>query len=287
MMTKQQQLLVLPIEQLQDEIILQALLYLPKNNIAYFSYSNRHYYQLVHENDYLWRELCKLFHQFKTIEETTDNKNELKLFENISTWKEQYKELVSFHFDIECAVDCRELIYSNNDRSVMNPKTDTAAYWASSRCTHLLKPGNRYQWSFVLDELDRERPNAYLILVGIETKSFPFRTQGTSDVLAYTEKHDGCCLIVGSCATYHKGSKIYATNLDIQLKRGDCIGVVLDMSTDTNSTAVVEFYLIFNQQATLIQSREIPKNEFYPAVSLTQEMKVTIGSWPANCKIIN
>jgi hypothetical protein len=283
---------LLPIEQLQDEIILQSLLYLPKNEIVFFSYSNRHYYQLVHENDYLWRELCKLFYhvkQTKDIEEL-DNSNqseiyELKLFENVSSWKGQYKELVSYHFDVECAVGSRELVYSNHNRSVMNPKTETASYWASSRCTSLLKPGNKYQWSFTLSEYNRASHNTYWILLGIETASFPFKNQSGDDVLGYASVHNGCCLVVGSCTSIHKGDRINPTNTDIELKQGDCIGVVLDMSKDSDS-AVIEFYHILDQQATLILSRQIPKNEYYPAVSMNQEMKVTIGSWPVNCKLV-
>jgi hypothetical protein len=280
-------LVLLAIEQLQDEIILQSLLYLPKNDIVFFSYSNKHYYQLVHMNDYLWRELCKLHYLVKTIDnEENRNSIQLKLSKYSTTWKEEYKELVNYHFDINCAKDIRVLEYSNNNRSVMNPKTEEASYWATTRCTRLLTPGNKYHWSFKLDEFSRLSHNTYLILLGIETKLFPFHSQVGGDVLGYNQTHKGCCLVVGSCESFHAGVRESPMNGFTELKREDCIGIVLDMSTDSDS-AMIEFYQIVDKQATLIHRRNIPKNEYYPAVSMNKEMKVTIGGWPSSCKIVN
>jgi hypothetical protein len=216
-----------------------------------------------------------------SIQETVDRETKY-----ITTWKDEYKELVNYHFDINCAKDSRVLEYSNNNRSVMNPKTEEASYWASTRCTRLLKPGNKYHWSFILDEFSRPSHNSFLILLGIETKLFPFHSQVGGDVLGYRECNKGCCLVVGSCESFHEAVRESPMNGQTVLKRGDCIGIVLDMSTGSDS-AVIEFYQIVDQQATLIHRRNIPKNEYYPAVSMNQEMKVTIDRWPSSCKIVN
>jgi hypothetical protein len=298
-----------PIQQIPDDLVLNLLLFVNVGDISRFSYSNKQYYELIHETDYLWKELCRIYLQrggwameitsqndaetelVDRIEQELNKEKqqqqlsfELKLSEGNTRWRDEYRELVTFRFDSMSCDKCREMIYSNNNRSAENPQKPTSGYWATTRGQKLLKPGNRYQWTFTLETFSRDSHNTWWIMVGVENTDFPFQSQQGNDVIGYQSQHGGAALIIGPCTFTHKGDRQTPPKY-VQLASGDCVGVVLDMTnssgkSDTN-TASIEFYHITESQCNRIIKATIPAKPYYPAVSMNQNQKVTIGPWPA------
>jgi hypothetical protein len=261
--------------QLPDDLFVHMLLFTTVKDIVHFSYCHKHMYHSIMENDYLWRELCRNY----LIQRTTTTTDEEQLSNGNTNWRDEYKRYTtSNRFDTLCCNRCRTLLYSNFNRSV---ESETHGYLSTTRSEKPLYPGGKYHWTFTLDKFTRDAHGTWWMMLGIEDIKFPFQNQTSTDVIGYQSKHGGVALVVGICKVTHSGQTFPVYNL-IEFKQGDCIGVILNMMQSTGS---IEFYHIQQSQSTLIFEKDIPSKKYYPAVSLYQNMKVTIGCWPSKCDI--